>query len=87
MVNYSIKIIKTNNHVSSQQTEHNNGPRPRTLEIQFLAWDSHTNVAELNRLLESQTSPMELHTNENSTILSYSWKRIKEMGHNFYCSW
>jgi hypothetical protein len=27
-----------------------------TLEIKVLAWDRHTNVAELNQLMESQPS-------------------------------
>jgi hypothetical protein len=33
--------------------------RPRLLEIQALAWDRHNKVAGLNRLMESQPSPLD----------------------------
>jgi len=38
-------------HINSLNTER---PRHMTLKIQVQAWDRHKNVAELNRLMESQ---------------------------------
>jgi len=34
-------------------------PRHMTLKIKVLAWDRHTNVAELNRLIGSQQTPLD----------------------------
>ena len=37
-------------------------PRHMMLEIQILAWDKHTHMVVLNRLMASQPSPMYLQT-------------------------
>ena len=38
------------------------------LQIQILAWERHKNVAELNRLMESQTSYVSHHILEGGSI-------------------
>jgi selenocysteine-specific translation elongation factor len=54
MVNNSTNINKTNNHLSHYLTEHKK--KHMTLDIQFLAWNRHSNVAGLNLLMLSQSS-------------------------------
>ena len=49
-------INKLNNHISSLLTEH---WTHEILEIQILAWDRHTNVAGVNRLMGSNPSPLD----------------------------
>ena len=55
MVNKSanIYIYKPYNYLSPSLTE-KRGKRHMTLEIQVLAWDRHTNVAGLNRVMRSK---------------------------------
>ena len=51
-------------------TEHKNRPQYVTLEILVLAWDRHKNVAELNRLIWSQLSPLDNWTSSGNTYLN-----------------
>ena len=64
MVINSTNINKTNN-----QAWH------MTLEIQFLFWDMHKNVAGLNRLMRSYPSPLNWISNSNT----YVKKTIKNL--------
>jgi len=51
-------ISKTNNHLSSQLTEHEKTHNIHCmLEIQVLVWDRHKHVAGLNRLMIFQNFP------------------------------
>ena len=47
MVTNSTNMNKTNNHLSSHPTEHNNKPVHMTLEIEDLAWDRHNTCGGL----------------------------------------
>jgi len=59
IVNNFTNINKTKYHISSQLIEYKNSPRHMTLNILVLAWDRHTNVAELNRLMRCQPFPLD----------------------------
>jgi len=52
---------KANNDLSSYLNSLNTKKRPRhvTFEIQILAWDRHKHMAELNRLMGTQHSPLD----------------------------
>ena len=56
--NKSTIINKTNNNLSPTIMEHEI-PRYMTLESQVLPWDSHKNVAVLNKLIGSQPSSLD----------------------------
>ena len=61
LVNNFTNIIKKNNRPSSWLTTlntHKKTPQHMRLEIIFLTWDRHTQVAGLNWLMGSQPSPL-----------------------------
>jgi hypothetical protein len=45
-------------------------PRHMTLKIQDLTWDRHKNVAGINRLIESQSSPLDNWISNGSTYIN-----------------
>ena len=52
-------VNNLNQYLSSKLTEHKTVQWYMTLEIQVLSWDSDNNVAVLNWLMRSQSSPFD----------------------------
>ena len=49
-----------------------------TLETQVMAWDRHKNVAELNRLMGFQPSPLDNWISNGNTYINMYWMDLKQ---------